>query len=78
MHVLKNLVDSGIDMYCGLPILSAFMGHKNIYDTECYIHLTAEYYPDILNKASEVDEGVRSIIAKAVIDNKEQENEKNK
>ena len=68
MHALKKLVDSGMDMYCGLPILSAFMGHKNVYDTESYIHLSAEYYPDILNKASEIDEGIRYIISKAIID----------
>lgn len=67
MHALKNLIDSGMDMYCSLPILSAFMGHKNVYDTERYIHLTAEYFPDILDKTSEIDEGIRNIITKAII-----------
>lgn len=67
MHALKKLVDSGVDMYCGLPILSAFMGHKNVYDTESYIHLSAEYYPDILDKVSGIDEGIRNIMAKAII-----------
>lgn len=67
MHALKNLIDSGMDMYCSLPILSAFMGHKNVYDTERYIHLTAEYFPDILDKTSEIDEGIRIIITKAII-----------
>ncbi len=68
MHALKKLVDSGMDMYCGLPILSAFMGHKNVYDTESYIHLSAEYYPGILGRASGIDEGIRNIMAKAIID----------
>jgi len=33
-----------------MPILSRYLGHKNIYETEKYLRLTAEMYPDILEK----------------------------
>ena len=69
MHALKKLIDNGRDMYCSLPILSAFMGHKNVYDTEVYIHLTKEYYPDILEKSSVLDKEINNIISKAYIRN---------
>ena len=33
-----------------LPILSTYLGHKNIYATEKYLRLTSEMYPNILDK----------------------------
>ncbi len=43
----KQLVDSGMDAYVALPILSAYMGHKSIQTTERYVRLTAALYPYI-------------------------------
>ena len=50
-HALKNMSESGIDMYCSLPVLSTFIGHSSITATERYLRLTEEFYPDIAQKA---------------------------
>ena len=34
VYAFKKMVDSGMDMYVALPILSAYLGHKTIYATE--------------------------------------------
>jgi integrase len=46
----KQMIDSGIDMYACLPILSTYLGHKNIFSTERYVRLTMEIYPYIEEK----------------------------
>jgi hypothetical protein len=47
-------VNNGVDLYCALPILSIFLGHKDFRDTETYVRLTAEMYPDIMRKQKEL------------------------
>jgi integrase len=49
-HTLRKMSDSGIDMYCSLPVLSTFIGHSSITATEQYIRLTEEFYPDIAQR----------------------------
>lgn len=44
---LKQMIDSGLDMYVALPILSTYLGHKTIYATERYVRLTMSLYPYI-------------------------------
>ena len=46
----KQMVDSGMDMYVALPILSTYLGHKTIFATERYIRLTMSIYPQIEEK----------------------------
>jgi len=41
------MVDSGLDTYVALPILSTYLGHKTIYATERYVRLTMSLYPYI-------------------------------
>ncbi|MGM0110209.1 tyrosine-type recombinase/integrase [Enterococcus sp. DIV0187] len=41
---------SGKDMYCTLPILSAYLGHRTIFATEKYVQLTKENFPEINQK----------------------------
>lgn len=50
VHSLKNWILQDLDTYTLLPILSAYLGHKNIYATEKYLRLTSEMYPNILEK----------------------------
>lgn len=42
-----QMIDSGLDMYVALPILSTYLGHKTIYATERYVRLTMSLYPYI-------------------------------
>lgn len=54
----KQLIDSGMDMYTSLPILSTYLGHKNIYATEKYLRLTMSIYPYIEEKCRDQIESV--------------------
>jgi integrase len=49
-HALKQMSNAGIDMYCALPVLSAYVGHSTITSTERYLRLTEEFYPDVSEK----------------------------
>jgi len=42
--------ESGIDMYCALPVLSTYVGHSSIQSTEQYLRLTEEFYPEVTQK----------------------------
>lgn len=37
---LEKMLEAGMSLYVALPILSAYVGHVNMSDTEQYIHLT--------------------------------------
>jgi integrase len=54
VHALKKMVDDDVDIYCALPVLSVFIGHSNVNDTERYIRLTQEIYPDIIKMEQSV------------------------
>jgi integrase len=43
----KQMIDSGMDMYVALPILSTYLGHKTIHATERYVKLVMNIYPHI-------------------------------
>lgn len=47
VHSLLKQVQAGKDIYCLLPILSVFMGHKTLAGTESYVRLTSEMFPEL-------------------------------
>ncbi|KAA6322294.1 Tyrosine recombinase XerC [termite gut metagenome] len=67
VHVMLKMIHKGKDMYCCLPVLSAFMGHKHVIDTEMYIHLTKEMYPELIKMDRSVTSSISKIIACALI-----------
>ena len=46
-HSIKQMSDNNIDLYCALPVLSAYVGHSTIKATERYLRLTLGIYPEI-------------------------------
>ena len=48
VHCLKKWVMAGKDMNAVLPVLSAYLGHKNLSATQDYLRLTADMYPGII------------------------------
>lgn len=48
VHAMSRLVSKGYDIYCALPMLARYMGHKNPTSTESYVRLTQSMYPDVL------------------------------
>jgi integrase/recombinase XerD len=49
VHRLVDWYRQGVDIYASLPLLSAYMGHVDVLDTEVYLHAT----PELLKLASE-------------------------
>ncbi len=43
------MAESGVDLYCNLPILSTYLGHQSYKATNAYVRLTAEMYPQLLS-----------------------------
>ncbi len=58
VHSLMQQVRAGADIYCALPILSVYLGHKTLAGTERYVRLTQEMFPDIIN----LEESVSSYV----------------
>jgi integrase len=48
VHCLKKWILAGRDMNAALPVLSAYLGHKDLSGTQGYLRLTADMYPDII------------------------------
>lgn len=45
--------EQGMDLENLVPYLSAYLGHSDFSGTQMYLHLTAEIYPDILDKVED-------------------------
>lgn len=58
VHSLEKMVYEGQDIYCALPILQTYMGHRDVESTEKYLRLTSEVYSNILNLTSEIYQDV--------------------
>ncbi|MEA1974999.1 MAG: tyrosine-type recombinase/integrase [Bacillota bacterium] len=50
VHALEKMISENKDVYTTLPILSVYLGHKDIESTEKYLRLTKESYQSIINK----------------------------
>lgn len=49
VHTLAKQVRNGTDMYCSLPYLMSFLGHRSIEGTETYVRLTNDMFSEIMN-----------------------------
>jgi integrase/recombinase XerD len=50
VHCFEKLIKADMEPMQILPILAAYLGHKNYKATCLYLHLTAEIFPDIVKK----------------------------
>jgi integrase len=62
VHSLAKMVREGMDIYCALPVLSVFLGHKTLKGTETYVRLTREMFPEVLQMQNTVTQFVYSEI----------------
>jgi site-specific recombinase XerD len=67
VHSLVQMHRQGRDIYCCLPILSTFMGHVKVLDTEYYLRLTRNMYPEIIQMDASVTAGLGILIAKSLV-----------
>lgn len=56
--VFQQLDHDGVNLYSEVPILSTYLGHKNIYGTEKYLHMAASNRTDILSKMAVYSSGI--------------------
>jgi integrase/recombinase XerD len=61
-HSLASMAASEMDMYNALLLLSTYLGHQSLEATEGYVRMTAELYPDLINKASALSADVFPMI----------------
>jgi len=47
VHRMMIWYREGVDLNAKLPILAAYMGHRNIVSTQKYLHLTLEFFADV-------------------------------
>lgn len=47
VNCLKKWTRAGRDLMAALPLLSTYLGHKGLSETQNYLRLTAEMFPDI-------------------------------
>ena len=65
-------VKDGADIYCVLPVLSIFLGHKTLMGTERYVRLTQEMYPDIIEMEQSVSSFIFPSISKIIRTNEKE------
>lgn len=56
VHVLDKLAKEGMDMHCCLPVLSVALGHKCVSDTEYYVRITSQVYPNLSETTAKLSE----------------------
>lgn len=52
VNALLKLSETGMDLYCSMPILSTYIGHRSVEATNGYVRLTSELYPRLLGKVN--------------------------
>ncbi|WPQ63352.1 tyrosine-type recombinase/integrase [Chitinophaga sancti] len=54
VHSLAMMAERGMDIYCSLPVLSTYLGHKAIESTNHYVRLVAAIYPGLLKDVDKI------------------------
>lgn len=52
-HSLARQSVHGVSSYCALPLISLYLGHEDLTETQDYVHLTTNECAEILKKTSE-------------------------
>jgi len=73
-HSLIKLSGEGLDPYNSLPLISTFLGHRDINSTEHYVRLTQEIYPDIFKLEDEIISNIYSSLARININENSHDN----
>lgn len=58
VKAMEKMQESGLDLYCTLPLLSVYLGHKGIRETERYLRLPQFRMDKIASSGSKLVEGM--------------------
>lgn len=48
VNALVKMSEAGMDLYCSMPVLMTYMGHRSLEATNRYVRLTREMFPHLL------------------------------
>ena len=63
IHAMEKMISDGKDIYCTMPYIAAFMGHKNLDSTNYYLRLTKQMYPKLLTASESVSQMYNTILS---------------
>ncbi|MDD5806978.1 MAG: tyrosine-type recombinase/integrase [Eggerthellales bacterium] len=58
VRAMEKMLDGGMDLYACMPLLSMYMGHRSLRETEYYIRLTNRSYSRITEKTDSIAEDI--------------------
>lgn len=58
VRALEQMQEKGFDLYTSLPLLSTYIGHKHITETEYYLRMLEEHFGSVLEKVSLYSPGI--------------------
>lgn len=58
VRALEQMQEKGFDLYTSLPLLSTYLGHKHITETEYYLRMMEEHFGRILDRAAFCHPGI--------------------
>lgn len=58
VRALEQMQEKGFDLYTSLPLLSTYLGHKHITETEYYLRMVEEHFGGILDKSASCHPGI--------------------
>ena len=58
IRALEQMQKKGFDLYTSLPLLSRYLGHKHITETEYYLRLREEHFGGILEQSNSCHPGI--------------------
>lgn len=58
VRALEQMQEKGFDLYASLPLLSRYLGHKHITETEYYLRLLEEHFGGILVQSDSCHPGL--------------------
>jgi integrase len=58
VRALESMQEKGFDLYISLPLLSTYLGHKSLTETEYYLRMVEEHFGNILRKTASYSPGL--------------------
>ena len=74
VHSYEKMISEGKDAYCCLPIMSQFLGHTTVRQSEYYLRLTTTMYPELLKQDYAITDCINNVITRTILYNPSDEN----
>ena len=58
VRTLEQMQEKGFDLYTSLPMLSTYLGHKRLTETEYYLRLLEDHFSGIISQVADYSPGL--------------------